>query len=985
MINTSHLRSALALGVSVAALIGVTPALAAAADGAASTADGAAAAAPGSGQIQELVVTAQRRSEAIQDVPVAVSAFSAQTLKAQRLDGGNNLVLSVPNVNYSRSNFGGFNFQIRGIGEKVVTGGAEAGVSINENALPLGSNHLADTDFYDVERVEVLRGPQGTLYGRNATGGAVNIITAKPTDTPGGSITGEYGNYNNVKVTGFLNAPLNDEWSARVAGFYLKRDGFGTNLYNGDKIDDRDLYSFRGTLAWRPNERFHAYLMYERFSEDDNRNRVGKQLCNPDPGPSSLAGVPLNATAQGLLSQGCQATSLYSNSAYGAFNSQGTLGGIYAQELGLLTGAAFPLNYQQDHNLHDIDSTIDPIYKRAGNTLLLNMSWDVTDNLTLESLTGYNRTTGFDREDYNRLVAPNTYNATPTPGCYYCLVVGAPYSAIYSALFPGGVVSDPQLGRTNGIRVYDQDDGDSDERTQEFRLTSHFKGPLNFAVGVFGQDVVTNTDYYVFFNPLTALAQFYQATGLADFYIDPNNPPDSGKGHNYYDARGTAYLQSLAGFGELYYQFTDDLKLTLGLRQTEDRKHEDQYSIELAQQPNGQVGFGSFGPCTGTINYAVIQRCSLTNDATTGRVNLDWTPHLSFTNQTLVYLSYSRGYKGGGFNTPCAPQPGASGCGYALTFQPEYIDAFEVGTKNTALGGRLVLNGDFFYYNYKGYQISTIVAKSSVNQNINADIYGAELESIFAPTDHLTLNANFGWLHTEITGGSVLDQANLTQGDANLTLVKASDGSNCVVNTQALAAILAGVAATPGVGGTPGYNELAILGAPGGAGGATGVCGGQSSYRAIGLYNYGGANVSTTAIAQADGSVSNVGQGIPAQLKGKELPNSPDFTVSIGAQYVFDLPQDWRATLRGDYYWQDSSYARIFNAVNDQLHSWDNVNATLTFANRPLALDVQLYVKNAFNSQPITDAYLTDASSGLFYNTFTLDPRTYGISVTKRF
>jgi outer membrane receptor protein involved in Fe transport len=1002
MTNTSRLRSMLALGVSTAVLLAAAPALAAATDGAA--ANGAAAngsgantAADGSGQpaadgnsgnrIQELVVTAQRRSEAIQDVPVAVSAFSSATLKAQRLDGGNNLVLSIPNVNYSRSNFGGYNFQIRGIGEKVVTGGAEAGVSINEDALPLGTNHLGDSDFYDVDRVEVLRGPQGTLYGRNATGGAVNIITAKPNDTPGGSITGEYGNFNTEKVTGFINMPLNDQWSARLAAFYLKRDGFGTNLTTGDDVDNRDLYSIRGTVAWKPNERFHAYLTYEHYNENDNRNRVGKQLCNKDPGPATLAGVPLNPAAQGLLSQGCQATSLYNNNAYGSINSQGTLAGIYAQELGLLSGDAFANNPLQNHNLHDITSAVDPVYEAKQNLIHLNMTWDITDNLTLESVTGYNRNTGFSTEDYTRVVPTTSFNTTATPGCYYCLVFqsatgsAALYPALYNALFPGGVVSDPQAGRSNNLRTFDRTDGDSDERTQEFRLSSHFKGPLNFSAGVFANDTTTNSDYYVFFNPLTGLAQALDTTGLSSIFIDPNNPPANGTGHNYYDSRGTARLQSIAAFGELYYQITDDLKLTLGLRETDDRKYEDEYPIQLAAATPAGGGFGAFGPCTGQTSTVAptIQRCTLVNNETTGRVNIDWTPHLSFTNQTLVYGSYSRGYKGGGFNTPCAPIQGSTGCGYPLTYQPETIDAFEVGTKNTLLDGRLVLNGDFFFYNYTGYQISTIVAKSSVNTNINAHIYGVELESIYSPVNHLTLNANIGYLHTEITGGSVLDQANLTQGNPNLTLVKASDGSNCVVNTQVLAAILAGVNASPG-GAAPGVQQLALLGAPGGAGGATGVCGGQANYAAAGLYNYAGANVSTTVVNGVP-----VGQGVGASLKGNDLPNSPEFTISIGAQYVFSMPNDWQATVRGDYNWQDSSYARIFNAVEDQLRSWDNVNATLTFANRPLALDIQFYVKNAFNSQPITDAYLTDASSGLFYNTFTLDPRTYGISVTKRF
>ncbi|MDP9103559.1 MAG: TonB-dependent receptor, partial [Pseudomonadota bacterium] len=105
---------------------------------------------------------------------------------------------------------------------------------------------------------------------------------------------------------------------------------------------------------------------------------------------------------------------------------------------------------------------------------------------------------------------------------------------------------------------------------------------------------------------------------------------------------------------------------------------------------------------------------------------------------------------------------------------------------------------------------------------------------------------------------------------------------------------------------------------------------------------------------------------------------------SLGAQYVMDFGP-WRSTARVDYYWQDSSYARIFNTVSDQLRSYDNVNATLTFDRRDWGLNVQLYIKNAFDKQPITDTYLTDASSGLFTNVFTLDPRTYGVSVTKKF
>jgi len=109
--------------------------------------------------IEELVVTAQKKEESIQDVPIAVSAFSQDSLQKQKIDGGPNLVLAIPNVNFSKGNFTGYNFQIRGVGSKLVAGSGDAGTGIHLNNAPLTANNLFETEFYDVERVEVLRPP----------------------------------------------------------------------------------------------------------------------------------------------------------------------------------------------------------------------------------------------------------------------------------------------------------------------------------------------------------------------------------------------------------------------------------------------------------------------------------------------------------------------------------------------------------------------------------------------------------------------------------------------------------------------------------------------------------------------------------------------------------------------------------------------------------------------------------------------------------
>ena len=1046
MFKASRSRGVLALGASMAALCAAAPALAQATDSVApaqpataaksaakkpvavkvaqltnrnrtptSVSNGPAASAaqsaPPTNTVGTLIVTAQRRSENIQNVPVAVSAFSASALKAQRLDGGKNLEISIPNVNFSNENFGGFNLSIRGVGEKVVGEGGTSGVSFNINELPLAANQFANTDFFDVERVEVDRGPQGTLFGRNSTGGAVNIVTNKPTDTYSGSITGEYGNYDSKRVLGYINLPVTDTVAVRVAGVYLNRGGFGENSVTGNSVDGRDLHDVRGTISWKPNDRFSAYVLAENYFEDDDRNRVGKQLCIKDPSKTQLAGVALNAENSAFLNQGCQEGSLYQPNAYGTLNSNGTLAGVLTNITGLTSGNDLFGNHPlQNTNLHDIESAVDPHYTANETFYDFHAAYNVTDNLTLENTVGYNRNTGTSSEDYNRLVPLIPFNATSSSNS----VIGS--TGLGGLLFKNagivnGVVPDAQVGTSNFLRDFDYGDTSSTELTEELRLTSSFKGPVNFSVGGIYTDSRFATDYYVLSNALTQFARVNNALsnltggainavsssvtgnpgGLVD--IGGNSPPDP-SGHNYYDSKDNFRDRSTGFFGEVYYQVLSDVKLTLGARYSTDRYRNLAYPVELEDAGAGFPAPGTpeptFTGANGTPQTILTEQYQDTAfKAWTGRFNVEWTPHVSFTNQTQVYATYSHGYKPGGFNTPSqntaasstAESSATNDSPYPIIYSPETIDSIEVGTKNTLLGGRLVLNADGFFYNYTGYQVSKIVNESSVNENINAHIYGIEFEGIYSPIHNVTLNSNFGYLHTQITGGSSLDELNITQGEPSLTLVKGTNGSNCVVNTDALAALIqtqeANGAQTlaPTVENACSGNTVARSAATI----ANGTAGNSSTPQ---LYNYAGLNVTTTT---PPGSNVAVGEGVETQLKGKELPNTPEFTVSLGAQYVYELPLDWRATIRADGYWQAHSYSRIYNTSADFLESWYNLNSTLTFDNAPLKLNVQFYVKNAFNAQPLTDTYVTDPTSGLFTNTFTLDPRTYGVSVTKRF
>jgi outer membrane receptor protein involved in Fe transport len=947
MSDTRALRSLLAVGVSAAALTAVAmPAMAQTSSG--------------SNVIEELVVTAQKKEEALQDVPIAVSAFDQNALEKSKIDGGPNLVLAVPNVNFSKGNFTGYNFQIRGIGSKLVAGSGDAGTGIHLNNAPLIANNLFETEFYDVERVEVLRGPQGTLYGRNATGGVVNLLTAKPKDIFEANVRAEYGNYNTMKARGMINIPLGDTFAARIAGSYLKRDGFGKNLVTGNDADDRELYGVRATLAFNPTDRFKAWVMWDHFEEDDNRSRIGKQFCTKDTGPANVGGaafspVPVIAQIQqGLFSQGCHATSLYSPNVLGTVNSQATLGGLFGALGGFQTGDAYA-GKMQTPGIRDIESTFDPIYKSKTDIYEFNAQFNVTDNLTLNWLSAYTFYKLTTRQDYNRYTPSVPFNTTPNPVNAFAAVPGYG-TTIYPSLFPGGVINDPQNGAFNRFTTSDISSGYTDQWSHEIRLQSSFDGPFNFNVGGIFSRFQATGDYYVMFNTGTGFYQIQNAlftgnpnctSGAACVAIDPNQDPNR-SGHNYYDAYGPYDLTSYAAFGELYWQMSDNFKWTLGLRYTVDSKDVENHSVVL-----GTVGSGIGSPLPGqdAILHVKFKK-------PTGRFGFDWKPDLSFTDETLVYAFYSRGYKSGGLNSP--PSPGIGVVPTSLTFKPELIDAYEIGSKNTLLNGTMQLNLTGFYYDYKNYQISRIINRASTNDNINAEVYGAEFESIWQPLEGLRLNAAIGYLDTKIKDASLVDTFDRTQGNPNLIVVKSSTASNCVVPVSAAQAGLAFSNAT--------NNPFALLGIctlASTAGAGTNILG--SGAIAAGTNAFGGL----------------VSEGVPVDLSGNQLPNAPHWTISLGAQYTMNFG-DWDATLRGDYYHQTSTFARIYNSDADKIKSWDNVNLTLTVENKDLGVEVAGFVKNATNEKAITDFYLTDDSSGLFRNVFYTEPRTYGVSVTKR-
>lgn len=217
---------------------------------------------------QEIVVTAQKRAESLQKTPLAVSAIGGPDLQKRQITSVENLAPSLPSVNFGK-NVGFARISIRGLGFDATVAGQEGRVAYHTDGVYISRPSAQLATFFDVARVEVIRGPQGTLYGRNATAGAINVITNDPEDKPGGYGRFTVGNYNLFQEEGAITGPLADGVSGRVAFVRTDRGGYGKNLVTGQDIDDEHSLGVRGKLKIEPSDRFKLILSADYSSEHD--------------------------------------------------------------------------------------------------------------------------------------------------------------------------------------------------------------------------------------------------------------------------------------------------------------------------------------------------------------------------------------------------------------------------------------------------------------------------------------------------------------------------------------------------------------------------------------------------------------------------------------------------------------------------------------------------------------------------------------------
>ena len=959
----------------------------------------------------EIVVTAQRQSERLQDVPIAVSAFSTEALEAQQIKTPSDLQLTLPNVTFTKTNFTGASFTIRGIGDLCVGTTCDSATAIHLNGDPLFSTRLFETEFYDLERIEVLRGPQGTLFGRNATSGVVNVITAKPKlGTFEAAAEAEYGNYDSMKGKAMINIPLGDTMAFRVAGIYLNRDGYTKNTFLGTRIDDRDLYSVRGSLRWEPSDDTTIDILASYFREKDQRTRIQKQLCQRD--PTGILGC-LNTRRDNAPFNG--------NATFTAALTSREFLAIRGIPQAFALGSLYGPDVYANTTVPDDPRVVNTAYTPSYFTSELTIQGQIEHNfgpVSLQVSGQYQKVKLDASQDYNSNVGNRALYAgglaTLQAAAGGALGAGlAPYFApVAAAIIPNGptgqlctsLAEETGYGSYGGNKIcsdqslqFDRSNQDNSSWSVEGILSSDLDGPFNFLVGgIYADYHLTENSYYVNAFPIDYL------TGVLGAFTAATNPPAAGGPlppsflatpffrNNTDDLKITSY----GLFGEAYFEFSDRLKLTAGLRYNNDKKAVTARStLASFLAPHGGTTdtvfgspfVGSFDADPGTPGNQIIQARQVKFNKLTGRAVLDF----KVTDDNLIYASYSRGYKSGGINPPLQPI-------FAVpeSFRPEQVDAFEIGSKNSFGNGALQLNLTAFYYKYKDLQLSKIVARTAVNDNVSANIYGFEAEAIVRPDPDVVVNLGFSYLNSKVSEDKLTSNPrDFGGGRSDAVIIKdITNAANCAVastsgNAAGVNAFVNGVQQVinggfvPGVQGGAGLQPTTAFPADGGIAstGAFSICGVMEA-AAAGAFAAAGLNPANF------GGIQYFSAGVPVNIKGNQLPQAPNYKFSAGIQYTARLGNgDMTLVPRVDLAYTGESYGSIFNGNVNRIKGYAQVNAQLQLNGPDDKWYVKGFIQNVFDANSVTGLYITDQSSGNYTNIFTLEPRRYGIAAGVKF
>ena len=628
--------------------------------------------------VSEIIVTAQKREERLQDVPVAVSVISGATLANQ---GGVNLESAqylVPTLNFRKSGTTiNQSLFLRGVGTSTFSIAGEPSVSTVLDGVVYSRAGEAFADLVDIERIEVLRGPQGTLFGKNASAGVVNIISKRPTDEFEGTIEASFFTKSEYRGRGIINLPVSDNVRSRFTGFYGRYDGNIRNIAANvnDRVNGYKHYGFRGIVEADLSDTVKATLIadYRKSNDDCCAEVIGTapnaiNTFTPGPNPTPILAIPA-ATVRGAFA-----------------------------------GTQFAGDKSRTIRQNLVTATIEKSY---GGSLQLDAE---LGSQTITSITSY-------REYNNREIRDGDFIDTAFVGI--------------NQLHDDG----PQTSQTF---------------TQELRLTSPGKQFFDYVLGAFYSRAETERTFTrrdIVCTPPSV--PFTTLTPCGSAGANPSTFPNG-------SATFGSVFKNFALFGQATFNIADRFRLSGGLRYTVDQL--DVFHSRVSPltgpgiQPNFDAGVfngGLVGPNGGFVagpSNGIPFRNKVTKENLSGKAGAQF----DISNNSTLYATYARGYKGPAFNvffnlTAVGTGPIAA----------ETANSYEVGLKNTLFGGKVVLNLAGYYAKYNNFQANNpdIVAGVVVTRFTNAgDIStrGGELDLIWRPIKDLTISGGVAYTDAQV-------------------------------------------------------------------------------------------------------------------------------------------------------------------------------------------------------------------------------------------
>ena len=591
--------------------------------------------------IEEITVTAQKREQNIQDVGIAMSAFSGEQMEQLGFSNAQQVTSMAPGVSTVQPN-GEANYAlaIRGVASSDFTTNVESPVAMYLDEVYISQMSGAGFMLFDMDRVEILRGPQGTLFGRNATGGLANFISEKPSEEFSGYIKGTIGDYDQYKVEGAVGGGVTDTLALRFSGSYHENEGYINNRYTGEKLNNADDSAYRLQALWSPTEDL-SILLNARHGEQDIDT------------------------------------------------------GFFENVTSLIPGKLTPSRYNPILNgYRDHDGNVwAGDYDRTGFNELKTTGFTGTIKWAFK---GMNLTSITDSSTVSRHYIEDS-DASPIAFFSYFLNTSA------------------------------------DQFSQELRLDGETE-KMQWVVGAYylKLDITDNNG------------------AITDPFVGPAVTPGAQAGilNPYY-----SNLDSTSVFGQTEYTLTDTLALIVGARYIEDQK-DFKYSDKIVEflDPNAR-DFDAASNVTNRVTNGTYKG-DRDDGEWSGRLQLNWTP----TDDLLVYTSLNRGVRGGGVNAPIFPlSPPLGYDDETMSYDPEQLDALEVGFKSTVFDGRARINGAAYYYDYKDYQAFYILGIDTITFNTDATSTGGELELVTSPIDGLDLLAGLSYndINVELATGDV--------------------------------------------------------------------------------------------------------------------------------------------------------------------------------------------------------------------------------------